>query len=513
MADETQERSQPIVTFTDDETGEEHAITVEQVLETIGDGGGLFSSLMDDSYSVVQGYGAGLVEIDLHPQVDFVFKSDTVTLFNGFTDAGLRPGRYFIMYAPTTGERFSETELAHIKQDSPDGLLLATDAGQLSGVGITPIPVTITPKDESGGDYEDAPYDFLALWMIQSDETGAFVTLYDLLEGITARAAVNATLERLQKSGALTFSDDGEAEETPTLSIITNAIEEIDFATDKMNRTTWNQWATLEPGQLALGFTEDGSGELGINLANSKDRKNGIQRVMTYSIDFDKLDDVHITRRLEPYDRRVYEALSSLWNHVTSKTRQDTFSLKDVHYAMGYTTEPNASQKQKINDSITKMAKAHISVDNADEAGVYHYPHFKYDASLLPMERITGYVDGQVADGLIHLFREPPLFTFARQRGQLTTYKVELLQTPLSKTNKNLLIEDYIREEIAWMKNPKSKRSNKLTLSEIFKAAGISRSDDKTRKRKAIVKLLNHYVGIGFIKGFTETTDGFVIFY
>ena len=126
---------------------------------------------------------------------------------------------------------------------------------------------------------------------------------------------------------------------------------------------------------------------------------------------------------------------------------------------------------------------------------------------------ITGYVDGNLTDGLIHLFREPPLFTFARERKQVSSYKVQLLQVPISKTNKNIQIEDYVRDQIAWMKNKKSKRSNRLTLDAIFEAAGITTAKQRQRKRADVTKLLTHYANCSWIKRFTEDEDGFTIFF
>ena len=76
----------------------------------------------------------------------------------------------------------------------------------------------------------------------------------------------------------------------------------------------------------------------------------------------------------------------------------------------------------------------------------YKYNHFRYDAALLPLERMQAIVNGQTVDSAFHLFREPPLITFAKERKQVTTIERKVLQTPISKTNQNLLIEDYLLE-------------------------------------------------------------------
>ena len=344
-------------------------------------------------------------------------------------------------------------------------------------------------------------------------------TLLKLLDVLASMALTEALesgdVERADRLATLFYLPVDEEQEAARAksalpSISTSTIGEVTFTTDKLNKSAWDQWATLPPGQLALGFNEDGSGQVGINLANDRDRAAGIQRVMTYSIDFASLEEEGIAPRLEPYDKRVYEALSSLWN---SKANQDVFSIKDVCIAMGYKGEPPSATKKKIRDSIIKLGGAHISVDNLEEANAYNYRHFRYDGQLLPHEMITGYVDGNLTDGLIHLFREPPLFTFARERKQVSSYKVQLLQVPISKTNKNIQIEDYVRDQIAWMKNKKSKRSNRLTLDAIFEAAGITTAKQRQRKRADITKLLTHYANCSWIKRFTEDEDGFTIFF
>lgn len=493
----------------------ERSITAAEAIEAIANRNGQLSEIVASCYTVHNIGCDGIAEIELHPQEFDFLDNGTLPLLSydgAFIKAGIRPGKYYILYDVVTSDSFSEIDLSHIRGERNNGLLLATDKSQIEGEGITIEPVTVSAKTESGEDCPDAPYDPIEGWLIRSDEKGCFATLYDMIGGITVLSSLQLVLAG---DGSPWLSDaTKDAAKAALQSISTTAIKEVDFATDKMNRETWNQWAKLKPGQLAIGFKEDGSGQLGVNLASQKDRQHGIDRIMTYDINFNELENSGIAPRLEPYDRRVYEALSSLWNHVTTITGQETFSLKDIHYAMGFTSNPGKNAKKKINDSITKMSKAHISVDNYDEASVYHYPHFKYDASLLPMERITGYVDGQITDGLVHLFREPPLFTFARERKQFTSFDIRLLQTPLNKTNKNLSIEDYLREQIAWMKNDKSaKRRNKITLADMFREAGITRRDDKPRQKKNAAKVLDHYVKCGWIEGFKETASGFEIFY
>lgn len=291
-----------------------------------------------------------------------------------------------------------------------------------------------------------------------------------------------------------------------------NKIPRVHFTTDKVNNSAWSFWEGLAAnGEEGCGLSIGNKTNLQINTANDADDRKGIKRLITCLIDFNELEETGIVKHLEPYDKRVYEALSSLHLSVTEETGQDCFSLNDVHYAMGETTKPNKKTREKILTSVIKLTKTHIHLDNKEEADAYNYKHYTYDASLLPAEIITARVEGQITEGVIHLFREPPLFTFARQRKQITAADVKLLQIPLNKTNKNLMLDDYLRGQIKWMKNKNRKRSNKITFEDMFKQTKLTGRKEKARQKTNALKLLEHYKKCGEIKNFKEVENGFVI--
>ena len=173
---------------------------------------------------------------------------------------------------------------------------------------------------------------------------------------------------------------------------------------------------------------------------------------------------------------------------------------------MGNTGKPAAYQLQKIQDSVTKMSGARVFVDNAQEVNVYKYPRFKYDGPLLPIERATAIINGQIADAAIHIFREPPVMTFAKQRRQITTITVKALQSPISKTNGNLLIDDYLLERIAHAKN--GRQPKKILYSKLYEAAQIKTPKQKQRAPEKIKTYLEHYKACGMISGYALLKDG-----
>ena len=178
-------------------------------------------------------------------------------------------------------------------------------------------------------------------------------------------------------------------------------------------------------------------------MENAADKKKGREVNIMYNIDFDALEDseaVNISKKLTPFDKRVYMAVAALYN-----AGNEVFSLTQIYIAMGNTGRPSKADLQKINDSLTKMMKAAIKISNEEEAKIYNYDKIVYNGSLLPMERISGVnIKGKITESAVHPFREPPMLTFAKKHGnQLTAVNIKVLQSPVSKTDENLQIDDY----------------------------------------------------------------------
>ncbi len=274
--------------------------------------------------------------------------------------------------------------------------------------------------------------------------------------------------------------------------IIAKQIKSVFFPIDKVNKNIWHLLEQPADGQLTLNFDVSGQGsEKPVNIL--------------YSLDFNNLKNISITRKLEPYDKRVYLAISALFNEG-----YNVINVKQIYKAMGYTGNASATDIKRINDAITKMNGAHLIIDNKYEAKNYKgFDHFKYDGVLLPIERMQAYINGQLADAAIHIFREPPMVSFAKQRKQITTINIKLLDSPLSKTNANIELEDYLIEEIARIK--KGKRNSKMLFSTIYEVIHITTKKQKQRAPEKINKLLAHYKICGYIKNYKMDKDSVTI--
>lgn len=323
---------------------------------------------------------------------------------------------------------------------------------------------------------------------ITLDDLKSFVgldgeTIPEDIEGEPVPAPIRAALERAIAA----------AKRAEVPAATARRADIIEYPIDKPNNKIWNILQDTTGRQLKLA----------INTA-----KNGSDKRINvfYSIDFDELekDGIKITKKLMPFDKRVYIAISALYNAGNAY-----ITLTQIYYAMGNTGKPSANQLEKINESVNKMRGANIVIDNIQETEQYNYLRFNYKGYLLPAEITTATINGQLSESAIRILREPPMMTFAKQRKQITTITVKVLQSPISKTDANLLIDDYLIERISRAK--RSGQSCKILYETIYENTQITTTKQKQRAPEKIKTYLEHYKACGLIADYRLSKDGIKI--
>ena len=320
---------------------------------------------------------------------------------------------------------------------------------------------------------------------LTSDEVKELVSLYD---GLCAYMAEHRTDTDHDGDPVIAFLNERSPAAVERVKAI--RIDSLSYPLDKVNSTIWSMLERDTQGQIML-----------------KVEKVGTKKELSilYSINFDELGaGAKISRKLTSHDKRVYVATAALYN-----AGNEVFSLQQVYKAMGYTGTPGKADRDKISASLAKMNGAIVTIDNAQEAAAYNYPVYTYTGSLLPMETVKKSIHGQVVEEAIHLFREPPAMTFARQRNQITTIPIALLRSPISKTENNLQIEDYLLERIAHMK--KGNASRRVLYKTICEKANITERKNRERLPGNVARYLSYYAKQGWIRSFTEEPDGVTI--
>lgn len=205
------------------------------------------------------------------------------------------------------------------------------------------------------------------------------------------------------------------------------------------------------------------------------------------------VDGVEISKKLDCYDMRVAGTLDQLWNSGIDKITHTKFLE-----LMGF-TNIGSPQIKRLIPSLVKVNAAQCVIDNIEESkALKHRKRFKYRGSVAPNETLTEYDDDGNAIGIyIHILGGSGPMEFARQRKQFTTVPLEVLQSPLNKTEENLRIEAYLLGRIASIES----QGPKILLATLCKDCGIE-GKQRQRAPEKIEALLNYYKKTNQIKAY-----------
>ena len=246
----------------------------------------------------------------------------------------------------------------------------------------------------------------------------------------------------------------------------------------------------------------DGQTRLSFDMGYTDETGEDLPVLLT--VDYNNLPE-DIKKRLTPFDRRVMCTYATLMRAQKVKDIRDykAISTKNICQNMGLNGNP--SQRKRVQRSLEKMSAIRINlILEATDKGL----DFAYHGYFLPLywEEVTTKKGTIIKDAVHPLVTEDkpnpaPFVDFADKTGQLTTVKREILESPLSLTDDNIAVEDYIIERVKHYEHtPTTKNGNIILTSTIFDRCGITSKSQITKLRERIDKeLLPHYEATGFL--------------
>lgn len=277
-----------------------------------------------------------------------------------------------------------------------------------------------------------------------------------------------------------------EANRLPFPKINTKKLDSIAFPLDKVNSTLWHGFPI---GTMT-----------GLKAESDKDSREGRQASIFLLLDFAALDSVKISRELTVYDKWVWNACANL-----KEQGHDVITAEQIYKAMGNSGRPNPKTKDKILESVETISRARVTIDTTQEHELYpKYDRLKATFPLLATEICTAYARGKLVEDAIRIIEMPKLFRFAENRQQVTMLPLNVLESPISKTDDNLMLSDYLLIRISKMRgNQYVKRT--ILLDTVYQKCGRAERYEKFRAREKIEKILTHYKQIGWIKDYRLT--------
>lgn len=221
-----------------------------------------------------------------------------------------------------------------------------------------------------------------------------------------------------------------------------------------------------------------------LKAANEDKVANGIYKTMPYiTILVSWKDDKSIMQPITGFDRELYFRVCNLYYEG-----QDYLTFNQIARAMGYKSNVGKVYREKIINSLLKLATTWVLIDNTEETKVFKdYEPVKKYAPYLTFSFDECYVKGQLTHG-IRIHDDPHLFLFGYERGHFATVPIEALQCEISMNDTLSDIRYYLLSHISWLNNLAAKHQpyhKTLKLDTIWENCHITTSrQQKTQKEK-----------------------------
>lgn len=217
--------------------------------------------------------------------------------------------------------------------------------------------------------------------------------------------------------------------------------------------------------------------------------------------------DILSNKGFTAFDREVHDAIVSLF---IAGNKFITPSM--VFRTMAGKTNSEYINPEKIEEirrSIEKCLFSKLTIDASQELTAYKDLQATYSGALIAAESMTVTMNGQRVTAY-RLLTTPILYRYAAGKNQIAQVPIELLNTPLNKTNDVIVLQGYLIRRIEAIKNPKAKISNTILYETIYKtmSAEAATKQKKDKIRKECKAILDYWVKMGYIVSYEETTKG-----
>ncbi|HHU80975.1 MAG TPA: hypothetical protein GXZ35_06540 [Acholeplasmataceae bacterium] len=257
------------------------------------------------------------------------------------------------------------------------------------------------------------------------------------------------------------------------------------------------------------------SGELSKELTSLRMEKLGakVQLTAKISVEVDDLKGVTLSKKINSYDRQVYEAVTSLY---VDGANQFVTPLM-IYRTMTGNKKADITESilKDITDSLDKCAATRVYINSRDELRGKGYkieePIIK--ENLLYIRSVQGKHNGELNEW-IQILSAPVLYRYANSKNNIARLPIRLLNTPINKNKEILSAQGYLYREILWMKKDQ-KRKRTILYSTLYDFLEVEASTPGALRKKQSVlrknikeRILDFWIKEKFISGYEEKKEG-----
>ena len=232
---------------------------------------------------------------------------------------------------------------------------------------------------------------------------------------------------------------------------------------------------------------------------------------------FDNLPNVNLPQSLaDPFNRAVLDSALSLF--LAGNTH---FTAEMIYYEMTgnnrRSQHPNREILKDIVKAVEILMHSWIFIDATNEAKAkgYNFKQTHFECHLLPLDGLHVVLMNGVQVDAYEFLKEPALFSYASQKGQVLTCSIDMLALPesLNMTRENIILQRYLLERIEGMKNPHNKLGCVILYESIYELLGKQEAsrDDKKRIRERVRAFLDNWKDLAYIADYKEESQGRLI--
>lgn len=272
---------------------------------------------------------------------------------------------------------------------------------------------------------------------------------------------------------------------------------------DKISNLTFG----VNPDKPQLLFDET----VLINVSK-KQTKEENQVLIHVGLMLDDKNDVKGIEKFTQYDHAVHDAVCTLWD---SGNKYMTPTM--IYHSMTGYKDKRITDKHfnAITDSIERLRRIMIKINASNEMNAYNQLKEQfYEDYALPMAKYgTVKLNGEIVHAYI-LHSEPVLLKYAKGKNQISSVPITLLNTPINKTEENIVLQDYLLFRVNAMKNNKNNMSNIIRYEKIYdKIKNNNNNESLTKQKKEKIRdslkvIFDDWVKKDFIKDYEEKKKG-----
>lgn len=369
----------------------------------------------------------------------------------------------------------------------------------------------IAAISEAAQDMQDlAPFLAMELEELERDPQISDMTMMELLNnqgGELFRQAV----ERAQKRKA-------EFEETQNTIAAVEWVAE-DLPRIKYNPTTKLETVTDKLANVFYSLAAPAGGFGGLNgqrqmiplKYEGKKSKKEITLFYDYVYDETTLAKYSLSKEFDDFDFFVMTILDNLF--VEGNT---AVTLTKIYNEMGNTKSPNPEQLEPILNSLIKGMSTIITIDDMEVQKAWNIgPNGKYHVITSPVipvqlgtERFL--VNGRISNGFVRINARSPFLQVAAPLGHVTAWDKEILKLYKGRRTKRYYsVLRFLMMQIGWMRNSKSKRSNKILYDALYSHTGDRSTRAKQLTRDMMYRLLDDvFIPAQYVTSYKEDGKG-----